>query len=62
MARALGARVYPSGTKRVEEEAKPLGVVAISAVRAVTSEAKVVAETEPGATEFRFSLPLDGDE
>ena len=41
--------VYPSGTKRVDDEVKSLGLIEISTVRAVTSEAKVVEETGPGA-------------
>lgn len=41
--------VHPAGTKAVTPEMKPLGQVAITAVRAVTSEARLLEEVQPGA-------------
>ncbi len=41
--------IYPAGTKAVAPEDEPLGVVALTAVRAVTSEARLLREAQPGA-------------
>jgi Caspase domain len=41
--------VYPAGTKAVTPEMEPLGRVEITAVRAVTSEACLLQENQPGA-------------
>jgi len=41
--------IYPAGTKTVAPEDEPLGVVALTAVRAVTSEARLLREAQPGA-------------
>lgn len=48
---SVGSRwaVYPQATKRVSEETARLGLVEITAVRAVTSEAGVVEEEKAGA-------------
>ncbi|MFL6231920.1 MAG: caspase family protein [Thermoanaerobaculia bacterium] len=41
--------IYPTGTKTVTPEMEPLGRVSITAVRAVTSEARLLGEIRPGA-------------
>ncbi|MFL6260318.1 MAG: caspase family protein [Thermoanaerobaculia bacterium] len=41
--------IHPAGTKTVIPEMEPLGRVAITAVRAVTSEARLLGEIQPGA-------------
>jgi hypothetical protein len=43
--------IHPAGTKVVAPDAEPLGVVALTAVRAVTSEARLLREVQPGAVE-----------
>jgi hypothetical protein len=41
--------VYPTGTKAVTPGMEPLGRVSLTAVRAITSEARLLAEIQPGA-------------
>ncbi len=41
--------IYPAGTKAVTPEMEPLGLVSLTAVRAVTSEARLLRELQPGA-------------
>jgi hypothetical protein len=41
--------IYPAGTKAVTPEMEPLGLVALTAVQAVTSEARLLRELQPGA-------------
>lgn len=41
--------IHPAGTKAVTPEMEPLGVVALTAVQAVTSEARLLRELQPGA-------------
>src|SRR3954454_18764343 len=41
--------IYPAGTKAVTPSMEPLGRVSITAVRAVTSEARLLEEVHPGA-------------
>lgn len=41
--------VYPPGTKVVQPGEEPLGVVALTAIRAVTSEGRLLQESSPGA-------------
>jgi hypothetical protein len=41
--------IYPPGTKAITPEMEPLGVVALTAVGAVTSEARLLRELQPGA-------------
>jgi hypothetical protein len=41
--------IYPAGTKVVDPEAEPVGMVALTAVRATTSEARLLREAQPGA-------------
>ena len=43
--------IYPAGTKAVTPPMEPLGRVSITAVRAVTSEARLLEESQPGAVE-----------
>jgi hypothetical protein len=41
--------VYPAGTKAVQPGEEPLGTVAVTTVRAVTSEGRLLSESKPGA-------------
>jgi hypothetical protein len=41
--------IYPAGTKAVTPSMEPLGRVSLTAVRAVTSEARLLQEIQPGA-------------
>ncbi len=41
--------IHPAGTKKIDPEGEPLGVVALTAVRATTSEARLLREVRPGA-------------
>jgi hypothetical protein len=41
--------IYPVGTKAITPEMEPLGLVALTAVQAVTSEARLLRELQPGA-------------
>lgn len=41
--------IHPAGTKKVDPEGEPLGMVALTAVRATTSEARLLREVRPGA-------------
>jgi hypothetical protein len=41
--------IHPAGTKKVDPQGEPLGVVALTAVRATTSEARLLREVRPGA-------------
>jgi hypothetical protein len=41
--------IYPAGTKAITPEVEPLGLVALTTVRAVTSEARLLRELQPGA-------------
>lgn len=41
--------IYPAGTKTITPEMEPLGLVALTAVQAVTSEARLLRELQPGA-------------
>jgi hypothetical protein len=41
--------IYPAGTKTITREMEPLGLVALTAVRVVTSEARLLRELQPGA-------------
>jgi Caspase domain len=43
--------VYPLGTKTVQPEEEPLGTVALTSVRAVTSEGRILQECRPGAVD-----------
>jgi hypothetical protein len=43
--------IHPAGTKAVAPEAEPLGVVALTAVRAVTSEARLLREVLPDSVQ-----------
>jgi hypothetical protein len=44
--------IYPAGTKAITPEMEPLGLVALTAVRVVTSEARLLRELQPGAVEW----------
>jgi hypothetical protein len=41
--------IHPAGTKEVAPGAEPLGIVEVTAVKAVISEGRLVRETQPGA-------------
>jgi len=41
--------IHPAGTKKLDPAGEPLGVVALTAVRATTSEARLLREARPGA-------------
>ena len=43
--------VHPTGTKEVAPGTEPLGVVAVTAVQAVTSEGRLLREAQPGAVQ-----------
>jgi hypothetical protein len=41
--------VYPAGTKTIAPESEPLGLVALTSIRAVTSQGRLLHESSPGA-------------